>query len=63
MLKTLKDSELRWLTKDGAGEFLTLLKDEYGISLNSQQRQAAGHISGPALVLVGPGSGKQQLSL
>lgn len=39
-------------------DFFSQLKSEYGISLNQQQLQAAGHVVGPALVLAGPGSGK-----
>jgi len=42
----------------GSVDFFSQLKSEYGIILNHQQLQAAGHIAGPALVLAGPGSGK-----
>lgn len=38
--------------------FFDTMKSKYGIDLNIEQRDAACHVSGPALILAGPGSGK-----
>lgn len=38
--------------------FFDLLKDEYSIQLNNQQREAVMHRDGPAIILAVPGAGK-----
>ncbi len=38
--------------------FFDTIKSKYGIDLNTEQRNAACHVTGPALILAGPGSGK-----
>ncbi len=38
--------------------FFTTIKSEHNINLDLEQKAAASHINGPALILAGPGSGK-----